>query len=444
MKKGHVLIGAIVIITVACWLLTPAPDIPFVCQLSQLLGVLALAGFAMTNFISTRHSSLDPLFNGLDKAYVTHKWLGISSLFLAFAHFFTINMGRGGGHDRGREMGHEMGRELGHEMGRAAEGAFSGMGNLSALLFVVLILVAVLAKRMNYEKWKTFHKFMLVPYAFGLVHYYGSSSYETVALTPFSIWVNLINLIGILSVIYTVFIYGRTAYTSRYKVSSAKTVASGTIEITGTALNGSQSWKPGQFAFIKGISGSEPFPSHPFTISSAPNRDTIQFTIKNLGKHTAKLVRSAKAGDVIAVSKPHGMFDYTKGSRQQIWIAGGIGITPFRSCYQAGVPEGYSVDFFYAYNKEEDGAYLEELRAIQATNLRIHLIDGSQQGYLTAEKIRNAVSIRETAEREPAAREPVDVYFCGPKQMRNSLKKTLESSGFPVGTFHYDEFGFGR
>ncbi|MEG3070146.1 MAG: hypothetical protein RQM92_04285 [Candidatus Syntrophopropionicum ammoniitolerans] len=55
-------------------------------------------------------------------------------------------------------------------------------------------------------------------------------------------------------------------------------------------------------------------------------------------------------GDRFAVTRPSGMFDYTRGSRHQIWIAGGIGITPFRSFIQAGVPEEFSVDLFYAYN----------------------------------------------------------------------------------------------
>jgi hypothetical protein len=37
--------------------------------------------------------------------------------------------------------------------------------------------------------------------------------------------------------------------------------------------------------------------------------------------------------------------------------------TPFRSFYGANIPEGFSIDFFYAYSGD-DGAYLEELRAI--------------------------------------------------------------------------------
>nr|WP_309245465.1 hypothetical protein [Clostridium estertheticum] len=74
-----------------------------------------------------------------------------------------------------------------------------------------------------------------------------------------------------------------------------------------------------------------------------------------------------------------------------------MGITPFRSFYQSGIPEDYSIDFFYAFNNKEDGAYIEEI---------------------------------------------IDVYFCGPKPMRKILKKQLKENQLDIVDFHYDNFQF--
>ncbi|WP_279232061.1 hypothetical protein [Clostridium sp. HBUAS56017] len=41
-----------------------------------------------------------------------------------------------------------------------------------------------------------------------------------------------------------------------------------------------------------------------------------------------------------------------------------MGVTPFRSFIQAGIPKEYSVDFFYAYNNDKEGAYIDELEML--------------------------------------------------------------------------------
>jgi predicted ferric reductase len=416
MKKGALLLGVIAIITAVCWLITlPHFDAPFLLQYSQFLGALALVGFACANFITTRHRCLDTLFNGLDKAYITHKWLGITSLVLAAVHVIIFNMQR-----------------VHNEPSAAsAENTFYHIGGPSLVLFIVFIFIALLAKKMNYEKWKSVHKFLLLPYVIGLVHYYGSSVYGAFGLSPFSIWLNCINLIGILSAIYSVFYYENSAFLFRYKVSAVRTVSNETVEITGKAIEQGITFKPGQFTFLK---IPKTFPSHPFTMSGAPEKDAIQFTIKNLGDHTAKLITTIKPDDEFAVTAPHGMFDYTMGGKHQIWIAGGIGVTPFRSFYMADIPEDYSIDFFYAYHGEEEGVYLDEMQALSASNLRLHLIDDTEQGFLTVEKIKEHIN----------ADNPVDIYFCGPKPMRESLIKNLKKSGIHVLDFHFEEFQFGR
>ncbi|MCL2474965.1 MAG: ferric reductase-like transmembrane domain-containing protein, partial [Chloroflexi bacterium] len=368
---------------------------------------------------STRHQCLDGLWGGLDKAYIAHKWLGIGSVGLAIAHIIIL---------QASEHASTNGLD-----GLGAAEAFHIPGIPSLVLFIALALAAIIAKKVKYETWKTIHKFMLLPYIFGLAHYYSASSYNPFELAPFGIWLNIINFIGIISAVYSIFLYERIAFPYKYKVVSVQHIAKKTFEITGQAINKHIVHRAGQFTFLKITKGDAQFSSHPFTISSAPHKDSIQFSIKALGDNTTQLMETVKTGDEFVVTKPHGKFNYTAGSKHQIWIAGGIGITPFRSFCQTDIPKEFSIDFFYAYNGEE-GAYINELKAIGKNNLCIHLIDSTKQGYLTVDKIQEKIS----------AENPFDIYFCGPKPMRESLRNNLENSKIRVLGFHFEEFTFGR
>src|SRR5690242_20042982 len=94
-KLGILIILFSILITWIFWLfIKPTRDIPTISQYSQLLAAFALVGFALINFISTRHKVLDNLFNGLDKSYIYHKYLGISALLMVFVHDITISIGK--------------------------------------------------------------------------------------------------------------------------------------------------------------------------------------------------------------------------------------------------------------------------------------------------------------------------------------------------------------
>lgn len=83
----------------------------------------------------------------------------------------------------------------------------------------------------------------------------------------------------------------------------------------------------GQFAFV---TFDEREGAHPFTISSAWQDDgRLMFLIKALGDYTHRLAPSLKVGDTVTVEGPYGRFQFEGAARRQIWIGGGIGISPF-------------------------------------------------------------------------------------------------------------------
>ena len=180
-KLGIVVITLSIIITWIVWLfVTPTREISTMTGYSQLLASLALVAFAFVNFISTRHKSLDYLFDGLDKSYIYHKYLSISALILVFSHNITIGIGK------------DMERAAGI---RGAKDPYAMFGSFSMYLFIVFIIIAILGKKLNYERWKVIHKFMFIAYAFGIYHYYGSATYPVVSMASYGIWLDIINCI---------------------------------------------------------------------------------------------------------------------------------------------------------------------------------------------------------------------------------------------------------
>lgn len=417
-KLGIIIVLLSIVITWMAWLfMEPVREISPMTGYSQLLASFSLVAFAFINFISTRHKILDNLFDGLDKSYIYHKYLSISALVLVILHNVTIDIGK------------KTERALGI---KGVKDPYAMFGSFSMYLFIALIFIALVAKKLNYERWKVIHKIMIIPYAFGIYHYYGSATYAVFSFKPYSVWLDIINLIGIVSVAYSIFFYEKLSFKYKYKVQNLEKVANGTLEITGASLGNDIDFKPGQFAFLKVLNKDSKFPSHPFTISQAPKKGEIQFTIKALGDDTKVLTEKLKIGTEFIVSGPHGKFDYKSGAKNQIWIAGGIGVTPFRSFAQSNIDDNFSVDFFYAYNNAEEGAYTDELQALSKDNLRIHLFNLKEKGFLSVEEISKSVNIKDV----------VDVYFCGPKPMRENLKKQFKNSKFRVLIFNYEHFQF--
>ncbi len=76
---------------------------------------------------------------------------------------------------------------------------------------------------------------------------------------------------------------------------------------------------------------------------------------------------------------------------------------------------------------------MDELQSIiQGDNIRLHLFNAKEKGFLSVAEITKYIKTDE----------PIDVYFCGPKPMRESLKKQFAKSNLRVVSFHYEQFQF--
>ncbi len=279
--------------------------------------------------------------------------------------------------------------------------------------------------------WRWTHRFMGTFFAFSSFHYLFITK-------PFSVWepvglyISAFCLLGIVSYCYTLIPFSILQGRHKYKVSSAEQNGEGlsvTLQPVGRGLR----HLPGQFAFVRfdGLGRNE---VHPFTISKAPGSgNQIRFTIKPLGDDTQSLVREISTGQTAIVSNAFGHFTRRNNGHTEIWVAGGIGITPFVAFAEDLKSATGTVHLFYSVGDRKRAAHLRELEEIaaQRDGFNLYLVETNNQGRLDIAKLEEAMGSV-----------PVDtvVYFCGPEEMRESLQKEFIAKNIPARRFRYEEF----
>ena len=91
-------------------------------------------------------------------------------------------------------------------------------------------------------------------------------------------------------------------------------------------------WKAGQHGLFSITHKKIKNPTKPFTVSSAPTENVVRLTL-GIGDNPSdfkKAMLELKQGMNVRMSGPVGSF-YLKDNNPSLLIAGGIGITPFRS-----------------------------------------------------------------------------------------------------------------
>jgi predicted ferric reductase len=195
--------------------------------------------------------------------------------------------------------------------------------------------------------------------------------------------------------------------------------------------------KPGQFAFATSDSSEG---AHPYTIASSWNdKDRcITFITKELGDHTGRLRENLHVGQEVKIEGPYGCFTFDDDRPHQVWIGGGIGITPFiarmkelhrRVSGNGGLSQ--TVDLFHTTADIDEEAFAKLAADAKSANIQLHILVDTRDGFLTCQRIREAV---------PQWRE-ASVWFCGPVGFGEALLKDFAAQGFPVVQhFHQELF----
>ncbi len=397
-------------------------------------GILAIGSMSAAVILAARPVQIEALLGGLDKFYRLHKWLGIAGTLFAVVHWLLEIlprwMVRQGWLERpARRPPPAEAAAAGFDPFRDLRGIAADLGEWSLYLLLVLVVLA-LWKRVPYRSFLATHRLM-APVFLVLV-------FHAVILTPRGYWSAPVGpVLALLMACGTVAaaasLFGRIGQ-SRRAVGHIETLtyhSNNAVLDVGVRLE--TAWpghQAGQFAFVD-FGGGEG--AHPFTISSAWHRDgRLMFSIKGLGDYTRALPDQLFPGQSVTVEGPYGRFDFRGERARQIWIGGGIGITPFIARLQALAEEREHgpVDLIYSTNAPAE-AFIANIRQLaEEAGVNFHLIVTPRDGPLTLDRL--AAMVPEWKE--------ADVWFCGPLGFGHALRDAMVAHGFSAAHFHQEMF----
>lgn len=382
----------------------------------QVTALVGTAMFALSLFLSARLKSFEKVFPGINEVYAKHSKLGKWSLMLLLIHPLSLIP------------------TYGAKLLVPGYNAAVNWGLLSLSLMLGL-LVITLYLRPRYNLWKWTHKFLGFAFFFGALHGWMISSTVTQDMLLRSYIFGLSGL-GLAAYTYRTLLGFILVKRYNYTVDSVKAVGRNTVQIRLLPKQKGMVYEAGQFIFVSfndPVLGKE---VHPFSISSAPEDSSLEITVKNLGDYTSRLSALAK-GVEARIEGPYGVFNFrNKELKNQIWIAGGIGVTPFVSMARSlKVDDPYQVDLYYCVQEESEEVYAEELKTIAAlTKGKLRLIEHPSKtcGRISADVI----------EQKSSGLQEKEILMCAPPAMIHALKDQFRAKKIMKNRLHSEEFAF--
>ncbi|MDY2586589.1 FAD-binding oxidoreductase [Winogradskyella aquimaris] len=161
----------------------------------------------------------------------------------------------------------------------------------------------------------------------------------------------------------------------------------------------------------------------PFTFTSLPEEDTLEFTIKIYPSHNGvtEQLEQLKVGDTLLIGEAWGAINY-KG--EGTFIAGGAGITPFIAILKHLNDNGQlgNNQLFYSNRQEKDIIYKNNLEAWLGKHLHLALSEENKDDYHNGHIDANYLKKHHLDVSKP-------VYVCGPPAMEQAITADLIKLG---------------
>ena len=420
------------------WYHVIAAAMPFGAQFSYFAGSGSVICMALALLLSARPRAVETWFGGLDRMYRLHKHLGVAALLLFIAHFATVP---GGGPDGDPVAASTVSVEGVAQPAPAEPDADEGDGlpvgifGLVAMIGFTLLITITLNRKIPYHRWITTHRFMGLFFTIVSVHVF-LVLYEGEEIAFFSapgVFLALLLLAGLAAYAYRQL---RNPQNGRHSFTvAAVNRLERATEVVLRPKDRMFPFEPGQFAFVT-IDAAGFREAHPFTISSGAHEGELRFTMKVLGDYTRRVRDGLNAGADAAVEGPYGRFNPLRDSGKQVWVAGGIGITPFLSVLRTMTPgHGKTVRLYYCVRTANEALFFSELqaRAAEAGGVTVTLFCSDAGARIDADAIGADIG---------EALTDWSYYLCGPKPMVAAISDGLARRGVPARRIHDEEFEF--
>ncbi|MEM9760997.1 MAG: ferric reductase-like transmembrane domain-containing protein [Pseudomonadota bacterium] len=387
-----------------------APFVPLANILPAGLGALSMSSMALTLVLAARWRWVDLIMGGPDKSYVTHRWLGFFALAGAVGHWGLASA-------------------VGEGVLPVLEASGEDVGEVAALGFAAMT-AAALVRAIPYHLWKASHMLMGPIFLLAAYHTFFVASPLAVGAAPWALMA-VVSIIGLVAWIQTL---RRKAAPTRLVTVERVSPFDGGVDVTLRAKGALPRFRAGQFATI--AHNRARAEAHPFTIAGG-DETSRRFLIRAAGDWTDHVVETVQVGDQFRLGRGVGRFLPQVGRRRnaQLWVAGGVGITPFLAALQRMEPDdGARVTLVHCVRTRSAAGGIADVERQAARLPQLDLVIASDggDGRLTE------AGLTDIARRVP---EGAEVYLCGPAGLKDLVSQVWRGLG-RSGRIHSERFDF--
>jgi ferredoxin-NADP reductase len=219
------------------------------------------------------------------------------------------------------------------------------------------------------------------------------------------------------------------------RIKEKREVAKGTLMVTFDLLGEEIDFKPGQYFFVTlpdiGHQDEKGLRRHISVVTSPNEKGTLGLATRMRDSAFKQTLREVPVGTKVEVEPPKGDFALPDETRRPlVFVAGGIGITVFRSMLLYIREEGlaHRVTLLYSNRDRESTAFLDELQELeqQIPDFRLILTMTEDPGWEGETRMVDARFFKEHLG------EDLDQYtflVAGPPAMTESVQSALEEAG---------------
>lgn len=181
-----------------------------------------------------------------------------------------------------------------------------------------------------------------------------------------------------------------------------------------------------------------------YSLCSAPQENSLAVATRMRDTAFKRVLGSMTQGSELSFDGPFGSFFLHENvARPAVFLAGGIGVTPFRSIIRDAEARAlpHSLVLFYSNRTPQDAPFLRELQDMQSKNPRFILVATmtaeevgqewhGERGYLDAGVLERHI---------PRDASPI-YYLAGPQAYVTAMRSLLVSAGISGDDIRFEEF----
>ena len=232
----------------------------------------------------------------------------------------------------------------------------------------------------------------------------------------------------------------------RALVKEKREVAKGTLlavfELQGDGVD----FRPGQYFWVelrdRGYEDEKGLRRHISVVTSPTERGVLGLCTRLRDTAFKKTLAELEVGDEVDVEQPKGDWQLPEDtSREYVFVAGGIGITVFRSMlrYIRDTGEPYRVTLVYSNRDRESTPFLDELQELEGAlpGFRLVLTMTQDEGWEGETRYIGADLLRDHLDGELAG---YTYLIAGPPPMVEAVTQALADAGVPEEQLLPDRF----